>query len=702
MFPIYRFKLNGSQVAPKYNSGLALEYAQESSQKFYRTSLSGSLTFTESDYDAIMSQPFDFEHVLTIETLQNKVWALVWTGSFYRTDCTINIEDKKIEVKPTVKDEYVDIINGLDKEFNLVELKPAIENVNLRKRPLIQIYQPGESVVSCFIGGLYWEQDCDIVESANELTDNYGFAKIMDYAYIQVVRFPVGVIPDISGIYTRSFSVGGLITLEWLREDGEYKIIYFPTAGYQVYRSGESKAFAKSDESGYNIFTIDGNAQLGFIAGAEESVRIYARLLLDKIPDDKEYVDISKGDIVENNRNYKYAAKYTMLNEQIEISDELSESTTEWGIYQPGQYYVRPNKSGYENYPAYPIARTKWSKRSFWFRPYPNDMDDSIKYAKDYTIRDAYTLGAAIKALLAEIAPSLTHEETAEYSQFLYGDKMADIQKLMICQKTNLINGEYQQPAQKATIKLSDITDLLAKAFKCYWYIEDNKFKIEHIRFFDNGGGYDSSAKVDTSLLLLTSKKNTKAWGFKTSTYKFDKVNMPESYTFAWMDDTTVPFESSGLKVLSNYVEKSKIEEVTVSAFTTDVDYMLLNPSAISNDGFALFGVDDTNTVSMVDTIIDNVRYILQNGYLAFASLLTKYYLYDLPAKKCKINGNEYEALSVAKNKKQEDVKFPISAASWPNVFGLYQTKVGLGQIEKATVNLDTKIVNATLKYPTE
>lgn len=67
-----------------------------------------------------------------------------------KTDCTFNDDDKTVEVQPETVDEYNNVLAGLEKEYNLIELAPEIQFINIKKRPLIQIYVPGDSIVSCF------------------------------------------------------------------------------------------------------------------------------------------------------------------------------------------------------------------------------------------------------------------------------------------------------------------------------------------------------------------------------------------------------------------------------------------------------------------------------------------------------------------------------------------------------------------------
>ena len=82
----------------------------------------------------------------------------------------------------------------------------------------------------------------------------------------------------------------------------------------------------------------------------------------------------------------------------------------------------------------------------------------------------------AIKALLKEIDPTLQHEATAEYSRFLYDTtvpmSMARFY-VHITQKTNILKGEYDQPAQKAEVSLEDIMKMpVSYTHLCYFQSE--------------------------------------------------------------------------------------------------------------------------------------------------------------------------------------------------------------------------------------
>lgn len=208
-----------------------------------------------------------------------------------------------------------------------------------------------------------------------------------------------------------------------------------------------------------------------------------------------------------------------------------------------------------------------------------------------FNLNNAYPINAVIQVLLNAIAPGITHLGTVDYSQFLYGTNPITntVSRLCITPKSNVLVTNATEPAQKATITLKMVLDMLRDCFRLYWFVDSQKrFRIEHISYFMRGGSYTTPANVGVDLTAMMVRRNNKPWAYGQSKYKFDKYSMPERYQFAWMDDVTQFFEGYPLDVTSNYVEKGRIENITIQNFTSDVDYMMLNPGGCSKDGFAL------------------------------------------------------------------------------------------------------------------
>lgn len=718
--------LQGQTVHPIYKDDLAKEYELETNQRFYRAKLSGKITFVRDDYDYINRQSFDNEFLYCIEKSDDggRTWFQYFQGKFMKTDCTFTDYDKKVVVQPDAIDDYNDVLAGLEKEYNLITLAPTIQRITINKRPLIQIYVPGDSVVSCFLGGTNWEQDANATTDQNALVQTYHFALCNILKEIQITSN--GSPAVISGLYTGRMATGASADVFEGKLYPELNVNYYIYISQQRINGGLPFGIAvveirkQSDDTvmfryqkvtqepfdtlEFDLTAVEGSGATGTMHADMKSYNIYARYLCDveKIDDLNTY-PLPADDIVDNNRNYRRAIGYAI--DVAFISNNFSGTPTEWGLADNGKYFAPPYSIFGQTF--YPIARSTWRYASLWFGFYLMDWILEEKARKAYTLRDAFPVASCISVLLNQIAPGITHAATAEYSQFLYSgnNPISGLNfRLLVSQKTNIINGEYQQPAQKAPTTLQQFTNMLRDCFKCYWFIEDGKFKIEHIQYFRNGGSYSGGAILSHDLTKELNLRNGKPWAFNTSEYSFDKVDLPERYQFEWMDDVTAAFEGLPIQVISKYVTPGKVEEINISNFTSDIDMMLLNPGNMSSDGFALFAAVPPTSGSQwilpfTRQTINGVEYFLQNGYLAFINLQSPYWLYDLPARRVSINGSEVYAYGIERKKKQT---FSFPANDDPNPMQLIKTYIGNGQVDKLSVNLCSRNIKATLKYDTE
>lgn len=734
MTPKYRFFLkigeDGTRhpVYPNYKDDLTLDYELETNQRFYRAKLSGKINFVRADYDIINNAPFDSEFFLYI--VKNDDWGQTYNqyykAKFMKTDCTFNDDDKLVTVQPETIDQYNDVLAGLEKEYNLIELTPQIEFLTIRKRPLIQIYSPGDSIVSCFLGGTNWEQDANVTTDQKALIGTYHFAlcNILKEIYITPNNGSPAII---SGLYTGRMVTGSSVDTFQGKLYPELNVNYYiyiaqkrvdglpiGAVAVEIRKQSDDTAmfrYTKASTSPFDtlefdLTAVEGSGAKGKMHASMKSYNIYARYLLDveKIDDLNTY-PLPSEDIVDNNRNYRRVIGYAI--DVAFISNNFSDTPTEWGLADNGKYFAPPYSIYGQTF--YPIARSTWRYASLWFGFYLMDWILEEKIRKAYTLRDAFTLSSCINVLLKEFAPGITHEATPEYSQFLYNTNnpiSGQSFKLLISQKSNIINGEYKTPAQKAPITLQQIMTMLRDIYKCYWYIEDGKFKIEQVSWFRNGGSYEYNPIIDYDLTQLENVRNGKKITFATSEYSFDKVEMPERYQFEWMDDVTTPFEGLPIEITSKYVTAGKIEEINISNFTSDIDLMLLNPGAISSDGFALFAAVTPSGGGQLELpftkqTVDGVEYFLQNGYLAFINIQPTYWVYDMPARNFKINNSRYYALGGLERKKKQTLNFPAGTTD-PNPMQLVKTYIGNGQVDKLSVNLCSRNIKATLKYDTE
>ncbi len=722
----YRWTLEyGSTIVdvhPIYKDDLALEYQQESGQHFFRGQLSGKIKFVGSDAEMIINAPFYTEFIVLISkrAVGSVGWQAYYYCHFYKTDCTINEDDKSVSVQPSVMDNYNDIINGLEKEYNLMEMALDVRPIQAKKRPMLQIYEGGENVVSCITGGSSFETD-RINENITPEDCHFTQSNLL-----WKFHFPQNQVFGLDGDFFGMFR-GDYQSAPYDRFDNYefyYYIEYFENISGNYYYNGLRIKNYISGEivwefSQYQEYTFAAipntitftKVSDGTTITAERTEKsIYARLVcdvpevLDQQQQTRQTYRIADDDIAADNRNYRYCIGVVLS--QIYESSRLSSQPTKWGRADNGYYFLPPD----DNNAYIPVARSKWANSSLWV-VVTSFMDWYDAHAsKEYTIKDAYPVSSVIKQLLSRIAPSITFSGSAACSKFFFDDTISsgvasflNGTRPFISPKSNILLGEYQEPAQKAVITLKSVFDMLQKVYGCYWYITSNKtLVIEHISWFKNGGSYSTSPSIGYDLTTLTNPRNGKAWAFGTSEYQFDKADMPARYQYEWMDEASEMFKGKPINVLSKFVTENKIEDVNIANFTTDIDLMLIAPEKFSKDGFALMQAEHNGSSYELptDTFNDGVYpYTLQNYMVAMVWLQPSFLTYDMPSWSIEVNGTATTAAGIRRLKKQT-LSFP-SGTNDPVMEELVKTNIGNGQYDKVSVNLSSRMAKVTLKYNT-
>lgn len=718
---VKKFTITGGydkRAYPVYKSDFAIDCERETNQQFFRRKLSGKLDFLTSDYDYILSHRFDLKtNVLLEDSLDGgKTWQKLWEGEFWRTDCAVDVDNKKVTVQPSVNDEYSVILTGLENEIDLLENPPISIPVEYYKRPLLQVYQPGQSVITNYLANNYWEEDAEVVENSDrgQLISKYKFA--LASVSLQVEIRGSGVSSGIyrgNGVYSQNTDTFTAF-LYRLGQDStdpyfKYQSIKAMSDDKEIFEFNSMLVglVYKKEETGK--FNQNREIVLETSTGVRQTIYVtyyvgFMRYLLNtnNFHGEQTY-PIPIDDIVPNDRRYKYIARFKANIGYISGEEQIN--PTKWGRTPDGTYYLPP-KSLNPDIAFIPINRNAWGQSSYWIASALIENEYEEAGRTQIILPDAYPLSVCINNILNQIAPGITHEQNEEYSKFLYSSVNPITQKkfvIFITPKSNIRNGEYATPAQKATISLMQITNMLRDCFNCYWYIEDNKFKIEHISFFQNGKSYTGSPLIGLYLTNQLAFMNGKHWTFGTNKYDFDKNNMPERYVYKWMDDVTTPFSGLPIEILSDYVEKGKKEEISISKFTSDIDFIVTQPNEINQDGFVLLLTEQRTptyfTIPFVELEVDGIKYNMQNGYAAMAYLQPNFLIYNMPAPQALVNNTEINTKSVARNKKQT-INIPIAMRF--NPFDLIKTEIGEGIIEKISINLESLIGKATLKYETE
>lgn len=697
MMPICTFELYAGSasraVYPLYGDGLSLDFTKESGEMFFRQQLSGELTFIGQDYDFILAQSRSTRFELYMD-----YGSSVWTGEFYLTDCEIDADARTVKVMPSTNDRYGAILSAMDKTYNLVKLAPAITPIWVDKRPCIQVYKQGSGRLGCILSGMAWEQDCTDVSTA-DAQSVYHFAILHSERMIHLSG--VDSLPSIMHLAKPSANT-------WSVTDGNTTFrlrAYSGISGiFEILVSGvvmwQSAVIGSTPTYPYKVELNPVGSASGTVTAYIEDVDILARMICDtdSVAGVQTY-DIPDNDMAGDNRNYSKCVPYAFP-DAIYLNYELSDTPTEWGMTENGKYYVKPEfpaVAGIES--VFPISSQQWDDYSIWWTGTATDWLTEQSGRKGYELRDAYSLGAVLSVLLTQAGTAVSFAETSLYSDFLYGDNnpvRGANYRLFMAPKSNITAGEYDNAAQRGDISLRMVFDMLRDCFRCYWFIEGNRLRIEHISYFMNGRSYTGTPSVWKDLTTLNYSRTGDSVGKGQNQYKFDKADTYGRIEFGWMDAVTAPFVGAPIDIKTDYVEDGNVQSVGVSSFTSDVDYMLLNGSGVSPDGFALLGavLDDGEYTLPYWQEGENV---MQNGYLSF-NYLRRYYLYDLPAENYVVDGVSGVAIGV-KRLMRQSVKFPTDVPAETDLFRIVTTALGDGVVDKFSINLVSLSGEAELLY---
>lgn len=711
-------------VNPHYKE-LNKKYAKESGQEFFRISLDGKINLFGSDYEIISQSNIEDQLIFIVDKHNNtsKKWVEYYRGEFSKTDCKFDHDKKKCELKTTAVDGYTEVMNKYENTYDLIKLAPEISKINLHKRSLMQVYISGTNSISNFFGGIYWEDDVnEAIDDHDTLVNKYYFSYIKagNEFYVRGAG-----ISDVNGVYAGTNGY-------WSCWNGYtcYMGTDTPMTKAYIYIKRNSDDAVLYQSVKQWMFTNAGNCYIGreniemvnvsnpsdkFTIESPFLYHIYQRLLcdVDTISDSegvKNTYNLPSDDFVTDNRNYKKCIGLT--GGLFFCTSRTVTEPTKYGLSDYGEYFTNefiPASAGIGR--PLPISKNSWANASLWYvyDSYYEHFEEKLR--KQYTLKDSYSIGAAIKAILKKIDPNITHEPTSEYSQFLYGSSNPlgmERFYVYITQKTNILKGDYDRPAQKAEASLEELMKMLRDCFRCYWYIEDNKFKIEHIYFFMNGGSYSGKSNYQLDFTKLTDQFNKKLSSYFQSEIEYDKSDLNQRYEFAWMDDVTDLFGGNTIDVKSNYIQKDKTEEINIGQFSSDVDYMLFNPSNFSEDGFALLcPVKNGSTLELpiitVNGLIDENKDIYtavaQNWYASWI-YLQNFYLWDMPAYSIESNVLNYLYARDIKKCMKHTIEFPTEEDL--DELELIKTAFGNGKIDEISISLDTRMAKVNLLYRPE
>lgn len=745
-------------VAPIYKDDLGISYEAEGKNRFLRRMLSGSVTFVGADFDKIMAYDWQLTMRLVLQkNINGGAFSDYWEGEFRRTDCAVTYDDKKIVVTPKAHDMYSAILDKYENEYNLIDLAPEIDRVIYQQRPVLQLYTWATGEVQNVIGNISFKAECDDSNvDEGDLTGNpLRFTQISSIKEIQITN---GTISSVNHTYSSAIPYPEIRPMgdaehsyTFKSSDSEdyfvFRIKQGTQAGaytlyYDFYNSSGSLVWSITYTNvswSYTLNLIDINVNdTATLSGSSNTAtlkcsqiaHIYGRYLTlvnteHKVATNDPFVDIST-----NNYPYIYTPDSTQaqtITSAIVSTSRYSKSPTKYGRVEQsvediintaagtsGQryYYLPPNDSGYFS----PFMESKWGGNSYWLDASVNVEITAMRTLVN--LNDAFPLWSCIDRLAKQIDPRLSFKNTTNYSNFLYaatnpvsGDTNP-YRFLSVTQITNVSRGEYTQAAQKGEATLKWFFDLMKNLFNCFWWVDEQyRIHIEHISYFENGGSYTAGEQaVGKDLTALYNSRNSLKWTFGLGECTYEENDAAARYEFEWAIGATDLFNGNAIEVLRAGIDRKKKEEISVSHFVADMDYVIAAPSEFTNDAWLIMTAHELLHGGMETDLVDvpfsryvkpdGTRYTFkaQNGYLSFAWLQPRFWTWGMSGSPVSCNGLNVAAASIERMITQK-VVVPYEDEEM-ETDKLIRTSVGDGQIKRAVFELSSRCAQITLKYP--
>jgi hypothetical protein len=234
----------------------------------------------------------------------------------------------------------------------------------------------------------------------------------------------------------------------------------------------------------------------------------------------------------------------------------------------------------------------------------------------------------------------------------------------------------------------------LIKKFNCFWWVEGNKIKVEHIKTITDArtGGIDLTlAKFDKYQVLndVNGERTDNVYSFKID------IPFREEFSYTEGDNRigTIEYEN-GL------ASPEKIVKRDLREYCQDVIKLINFPDSFSEDNYIILVTDGSYDILTENGILNgNLAwdYVL-NSHLSWKKLLNNYWIYDRPFTTGLVNGVSTVFSTQEKMKLQTDIEFP-------NLDNIYDpdkyidTNMGEGLVESFVLDTENSFIKVTLKH---
>ena len=696
--------------------------------RFLRDKIQTDLTFRGDDYQRILglqreSEDFTDASVTEYAIVAVAFWERFEDDSqqdymaacmyFNRADAEVNFSERYVQPKLKPLDNYTWLLDKYNTKKNIVGLSLGrggidVSSLRLPFPTVIQLYVEGSNTVTNICGDTCWEQEVDPMSLFELCVDPTGDDVARGFWLVS----PEKLEAEVPNFYASL--------------DGKY--VLARTLAH--YSSANSDLDFAPLSRWYNHAKPDGTYSIlnDYGQGIDETV-YYVLKRVHKVP--SQGVEYDQCFVV---MRYNYESFL-----HFQETNEHTAKPTEFGIYQPMEYYTNENLpvlSSIQVKPM-PFSENEWGSYSCWVSPVDSDtvelptIGNSVVNLFTHTtlyewVENCYSLQATITGLLRAYGIAVSFATTAHSSSLIYGHGKLNylgIDDLLLIPATNITRGRYTQAAQKMELSLKDILDELCGMCNAGWHIDGTGLHIEGNEYYDAGRTYNGisyNPQLDFETIVDEFNGTSTLYGQIVSSP--DTSNLWHTLTMNGADTATKHFKQTEMQAKAPYLAKDKTLSPT---FAYDLLRAIVlgdvEEDAVICVGCDFYGSPEQYLLGMrqveiaVGTLVEGKartvsapqqQAILLNKSFSWPFLKGRF-MYGLPADRTLIEwgwiARQYWTTAMGGAKaytaphRSMKIHLPIVSELYTQNWQLVKTTLGYGTVRKMDIDMVARVADVTV-----
>lgn len=361
---------------------------------------------------------------------------------------------------------------------------------------------------------------------------------------------------------------------------------------------------------------------------------------------------------------------------------------------------------------------------------------DSL-WAADTIVTDADNLEETLEYSNALLIDDIAEIYISDFGFTFYSEFLDDtpnnpitgdpnkLNNILFLQSSDAARPSATEKARKMELTFNEFITVI-RDLDARWYIDSSdRFRIEHINYFDNALSYITAKTYDIDATLKVDQRTDYVSIKRTNKYIYNSAEIYKFEQFKWSIGETRNFNGTKIYYDNEFVN-SKIENTTSehgSIYFTDFPYILAKPTEISTDTiFVVVGQVDGDRYNVesevglfdgiqeayVDYKFDDRTKSYPNNHLSWGNLHERYFQYRRVLLEGYMNDifrTEFPTalqLPLFQTKRPTILQNEISFQLCPDAFDpnrKIKTFLGEGEVVSAIEEMRTGIINIILEY---